>query len=443
MNCQELARVLDECELHELPAEERAAVEEHLAACVHCASDHDLHLRVAALPIPPLGAERVAIWRALASPGAMAARSRGVARGRLVLIGTLAAVAAAAAVLTTSVLKDPDAVVVVSTPAPAIREDGPPVPRTAPVATAPAPEAARAPPEPQLPPAAAAELRPFTILVQTLQDNTSDVAAQAAAHDLYEFIVRELRAQPGVTVIGPQASIDMTHPGADYVLTAVARGGGSSQPPQGASESLRNSPQWSVMLRLSGHFGGRRLVQPILINGFLSEADCRAANASASAATCDPAGPAREGLRVMRTLMFQPDPALESSLRQKFLDESRPMSERQKALQDLAFWRLRVGQGLDADLVRVVLDLVRASRDDSSALALLRVIDGMAGPEAVGPLVDATSQQRNLELRMEATTQLAKYHFRDPTARAALEWLAINDPYPRLRGVAQAAVERP
>jgi hypothetical protein len=112
-------------------------------------------------------------------------------------------------------------------------------------------------------------------------------------------------------------------------------------------------------------------------------------------------------------------------------------------LQDLAFWNLRRGAGLDEELVRAVLDLTRTLQDDSSVLALFRAIDGMTGPEAVGPLVDATNQQRNLELRMEATTQLAKHHYRNPAARAALQWLAINDPYARLRGVAQAAVDRP
>jgi hypothetical protein len=365
-----------------------------------------------------------------------------VARGRGILIGTLAALAAAAAVLTSSFLEVSDTVVEVA-PAPAIREGQAHTEPAAPVATTPAPQAVPTPPEGSIPLRVEPQFRPFTILVQTLQDDGNDLAAQAAGQNLLEYIIGELRAEPGVTVIGPRASVDTANPGADYVLTAVARGGGSIQPPGGAGEAARDVRQWSVMLRLSGHFGGRRVVQPILVNGFVSEADCRAFNPDASAVTCDAAEPARAALRTMRKLMFQPDPVLEDRLRRNFLDVSLPVSERQQALKDLAFWSLRRGQGLDADLVREVLELIRASRDDSSALALLQVIDGMTGPEAVGPLVEATSQHRSLPLRMEATTQLAKYHFRDATARAALEWLALNDPYPRLRGVAQAAVDRP
>lgn len=459
MNCQQLALVLDECELHELPGDERAAAREHLDSCAECASDHDMHLRVAALPIAPLGEDRIAAWRALASPEAMAARVPSRGPRRLMLAGTLVAAVAAAALLVTALRGEPDAAPVLATSLPVVPEAAPAaaIPAAAdPVPADPVPAAVEAPraSRPSSPPYTMPVVRSLTLVVHPLQYESEDTAVQAAVQRFYDALVQELRALPAVTVVGPRPA-DESDAGADFVLAGAARDHASSRPAELAGELADAAGQWRAMLRLriqaadyrgpqpppGSAQGSRGFVQPIRIEGFVSEAACRQHTATNNA-VCDPGMVVRSSLAVMRMAMFPADAALQGELRDLLLDTSRPEAERGEAMALLALLAGRRGQGLDADVVHAALALVGAARDDATRLDYWRKLRGLTGPEVVGALVDATSQQRSSDLRLEAASQLAARFADDATASAALQWLAQNDPDARVRQAAQA-VRRP
>jgi hypothetical protein len=96
MNCQDMARILDEQEVDGLLAEEQSGVQVHLNTCRECARDWQIHAQLAGVAIPAVPAA----LRAQFTPQMVAAsRNGGHRRNRLVVIGVLIALAAAAATL--------------------------------------------------------------------------------------------------------------------------------------------------------------------------------------------------------------------------------------------------------------------------------------------------------------------------------------------------------
>jgi hypothetical protein len=296
-------------------------------------------------------------------------------------------------------------------------------------------------------------VRSLTLVVQPLQYESEDAAVQVAVQRFYDALVQELRALPGITVIGPRVA-DASDADADFVLTGAARDHASTRPSELPGKSTDAAGQWQAMLRLriqSADYRGPQpppdlqgrggFVQPIRVEGYLSEADCRR-HVDAPGAACSPDTVVQTSLVVMRRAMFPADAALQGGLRDLLLDTSRPDAERGEALELLALLAGRRGQALDTDVVHAALALLGSARDDATRLDYWRKLRGLAGPEVVGALVDATSQQRSSDLRLEAASQLAARFSTDASARAALQWLAENDPDARVREAAQA-VRRP
>ncbi len=91
MNCQDIARILDEQEVDSLLAEERSGVHAHLATCRDCARDWQIHAQLLGVTIPAVPAELRALYVTQAA-GVVAPGAR--RRGRFVVIGTLVTVAA-------------------------------------------------------------------------------------------------------------------------------------------------------------------------------------------------------------------------------------------------------------------------------------------------------------------------------------------------------------
>lgn len=299
-------------------------------------------------------------------------------------------------------------------------------------------------------------MRSLTLVVQPLQYESEDAAVQAAVQRFYDALVQELRGLPAVTVIGPRLA-DASDASADFVLTGAARDHAAARPSELAGRSTDAAGQWQAMLRLRISAGDPRvpqslpadraqgskgIVQPIRVEGYLSEADCMSHVGAHEAAKCDAANAVRSTLALMRTVMFPADAALQGELRDLLLDTSRPDAERSEALELLAVLAGRRGRALDADAMHAALALVGSARDDATRLDYWRKLRGVVGPEAVGALVDATAQQRSSDLRLEAATQLVSQFPADATARAALQWLAENDPDVRVREAARA-VRRP
>ena len=96
MNCQDIARMLDEREVDGLSATEQADVQAHLVICRDCARDWRIHARLSAAAIPAVPAELRAQYAPQVGGGAGPGARR---HSRLIVVGAVVAVAAAAAML--------------------------------------------------------------------------------------------------------------------------------------------------------------------------------------------------------------------------------------------------------------------------------------------------------------------------------------------------------
>lgn len=389
MNCQELAQLLDEQDLHRLPAGDRAAAQAHLAGCGECARDHDMHLRLAALPVPPLAAERLAQWRGLAFADVAARLSR---RRRLVLVGALTALAAAAAMLA---LQYPDTreegadvAVKAALPLPdtqaeaVVSEESVPKPAQEEASSSAPVVAQRTPPAPPA----------YTLLAMPLDYSTDDVLVQAAVREFYAAVLDALRQIPGLQVTGPVASIDPAAKPTDFTLWAEALPAGTNEP----------GSRWEVRLRLRN--GLRQMVQPFRIAGSLP-GECGLGETQAAC------GPAEMATAMLGPLvrMIPVDHALESHLQARFLDITQTSAARLGALTEL--------RALDA-----------AQRGAGF------------GPDLVRPLVDVAYKDASDDLRLEAVSVLATTFPRNDAALAALAYIARDDAHPLVRKVAERAV---
>lgn len=98
MNCQELARELEEQDLDHMPAALRGLAEASLAGCPESRRDVQLHRSLTALPVPPLSSGQIDEWRTVALREAFVRTERHRRRARLYGIGALALGAVLAAI---------------------------------------------------------------------------------------------------------------------------------------------------------------------------------------------------------------------------------------------------------------------------------------------------------------------------------------------------------
>jgi len=97
MNCQDIARLLDEKQVDELLADEQSSARVHLATCRDCARDWQIHAQLSNTVIPAVPAGLRARFPTQVASGSS---PRTHWRSRLVVIGAMVAVATAATMLT-------------------------------------------------------------------------------------------------------------------------------------------------------------------------------------------------------------------------------------------------------------------------------------------------------------------------------------------------------
>lgn len=426
MNCQELALVLDEQEVHQLPAAAREAAEAHLAVCQVCTRDHEVHQRLAALSIPTLSAARLAGWRTLGMSGAVVGERRQRARNRYIAAGALAVAAAAAAVLgmrveplpERTVTMEPGPVAHAAPELPVPAEQVPPAVSPAETVKVAAADSGRARPAPPAPAS-------FTLLVQPLQIETEDPLVQAATQQFHAALIDELRRVPGLVMIGPDPAIDPETRPADFRMSALGRAAAASNP----------DAQWDVMLRLHV-FQGNRRVQPFRITGSAEEAATMAPGIA----------------RMLQGMVFPADPSRAERLAARFFDATLPEAERRQALEELA--SLKVGDcpptaaaqnclrraPLSADQVHEALAMASGSGEPFERAGILRILRGQRHPDLVQPLIEMAYRETSADVRLEAVTLLAEDFSTDAAARSALELVARDDELQAVREVAGRAV---
>jgi hypothetical protein len=429
MNCQEFAQVLDEQELHQLPAVAREAAEAHLAACAACSSDHEVHQRLAALPIPAVSTARVAGWRALGTSGALDGARRQRVRARFAVIGVLAVMAAAAAVLGLRREDPPAQAVEVATavaPSPVLGDTVVPASLIAEEVVTVATESGRVSAQPVQP-----GPRALTLLVQPLDYETEDGPVRDAAEHFYSAVVGGLREIPGLQIIGPDPAIDPASRQTDFRISAAAR----------TAKANQQGVQWEVRLRMHVLQGDARRVQPILVGGMVAGEACPAE----APAGCGAAAMAPAILDLLRRMIVPADPSLEGRLAAQVQDAALPPVERVRALEILNCQRIAAGatcprrDQLGADVVQAALGVVSGPGDPSTRAAFVRALRGQQHPELIQPLIEIAHREPVEPLRLEAVTSLAEDFSGDVAARSALELVARDDASPLVRKVAARA----
>jgi hypothetical protein len=433
MNCQDFTRVLEELDLHQLPAPSREAAEAHLAACRDCSSDLEVHQRLGALPIPPLSTARIAGWRALGASGAVVGDRKQRKRKRYVAVGVLVVAAAAAAMLGLR-QEDPPAQ---AAQLAAEVATSPPMAETIVPAGSPVNEAVMVPVEARRVSAEPAQTAPrqFTLLVEPLEYETEDVAVRAAAEEFHTALLDGLREIPGLLMVGPDSLVDHLSRQTDFRITAVAR----------AAKANQRGVQWEVMLRMHVLQGESRRVQPFLVGGMLAGTDCSPPAAN-GAGGCGGSAMAPAITNLLRGMMLPADPSLEGKLAAQVQDSALPPAERLRALEVLNCQRIAVGgtcprRGqLGADVVRVALGIISSPGEASTRAAFVRALRGQPHADLVQPLVEIAHRAPEDLLRLEAVTSLAEDFSADVAAHSALELVAREDASELVRKVAARVV---
>jgi hypothetical protein len=432
MTCQELASILDERDLDRLPKAERLVAESHLAGCPQCTRDQELHVRLNALPIPPLSAERVSGWRAVALAGA-GAGGRQRLRTRVIVVGTLVAIAAAAAMLVPhqndeeghpsavipmhelqSPFGDPEAAVVnaADTTSGHGHDQDSSTEAIKAAAKLPAPRAAGA----------------FTVLVRPLQIENDHPAAHAMGEEYYGQLLEQLRSIPGLVLVDEEGH-------ADFRLR-VTSGYGKVPERFGSHEQWRQN-----LIAEAARPGGAGLFTQIL--GFGINPDCGRISPAdlANVWSCTPAGMVNRGIQQLRRRVFPPDPATASRLQARFLDTSLAQGVRREALAELIELRQKAPESMDPDLIRAIItDAIANASDPSQRVHLWRALRGQAGSRIVQPMIANLRRETDDSVRLELVSTLAAEFSADPAARAELELIAKRDATMLLRKVAERAL---
>jgi hypothetical protein len=431
MNCQEFAQVLDEQELHQLPAVARGAAEAHLAACPDCSSDHEVHGRLAALRIPAVSTARVASWRALGVSGAVDGGRRQRMRNRYAVIGALAVMAAAAAVLGLR-REDPPAqaveVVAEDSPSPLLGDTVVPASLVAEEVVQVMAEPVRITGEPVQP-----APRPFTVLVQPLEYGTEDGAVRNAAEDFHTALLDGLRAIPGLQMVGPDPGIDPASRQTDFRISAVAQ----------TAKANQQGVQWEVMLRLHVLQEDSRRIQPFRVGGMLKGEECRAGD---SAGGCGGAALAPAITDLLRGMMLPASPSIEGKFVAQVQDPALSPAERIRALEVLNCHRIVAGSTcprrgqLGADVIGAALAMISGPGDAAVRGGFVQALRGQSHSDLVQPLIEIAHRETEDSLRLEAVTSLVEDFNTDAAARSALELVARDDASPLVRKVAARAV---
>jgi hypothetical protein len=449
MNCQDIARILDDQDIGRLTGEEQQAVNMHLAACHECAHEWDVHAQLSAATIPAMPQGLRAHCRTLAAAAVAAAGSggRARARSRFILASTLLVAAAAAAVLGVQRVERVRGQVSASAPGPARAVPAPAVPHATKEVSltevprpSPGPSSAATPTRSRLP-------GTFTVAVMPLADESDDPAIKVAAETYYDTLLRELQALPNLVLVAAQSGTAAHATPADYLVTITSGRSVEHQevPVIGASgnftgQTVSLAPRqgrWRADIKVDirqSQAGSNRFTTTMA--GSIQE-QCP----GTPGVTCSgPVSMASNSVEVLRKQVFPMDSSVKQALQAQLRDSGLPALRRQQVLAELQ--RLidsgRVSGWESAD-IRAAMDYVRSVSPPQRAFLLL-MLRGIRHPDLAQPLIDFMRLDASDDVRLEAAMTLAQDFGREPAVRAALEAAARNDSRQIVRSVAQRAL---
>jgi len=273
-------------------------------------------------------------------------------------------------------------------------------------------------------------VKPFTVRMQPLRNEASELDARAAIDLYYTSLVAGLRAVPGLTLVELEAADTGASAPGEFRLIAF----GSAPQPQkvmlGISEGAVEMPGGGVGTR----FAMQRIVDvvPTCSNAPLNSAERASCN--------DPVSVAAAMVDTLRTRIFPPDPSLRQYLQARLTDARLDPNLRLKALTDLLPQK---GMGnapspkLDDAAVCAAAELAAKSPDALVRARVWQALRGAAHADLLQPLVSAARDDADSDVRLQAVVTLAADFAADESARAALQSIARDDSRALVRALAQ------
>ncbi len=477
MNCQDIARILDEQDVDHLPAEELAAIQVHVAGCSNCARDWQIHAQLSCVAIPAVPSE----LRALYSPqraGVTELQAR--RRSRFILIGTIAAVASAASML---------AVQLTRSPAPVVTASHPDQVETAPMPTpAPAPpsEIAAVSREDVGQPATKAKMNPapaaadqarLRIRLLPPRHDSTEAQAKPAIEAFHAALMQALRNSPAVIVeVSGSANAANDQPVNRVTVvsprvTTLSSGEHVYQSGDGTSNwtefGSNNGPQrWAVEVMLEPAIQKDPNVTSSLrlnvdSNGVPTGLSCSSrgidinrsidksrgtapsvgipAGFNALMASCS--STERIVSLFIDALHLQTEPP--SSETAQFIarlsDAAVPGMDRQRAFSELLNRSRQGGVVLNSTEVDAIAAYVNSLPPEQRAMSWLQ-LRGLRQPDLVVPLLAALQQDGDELVRLEALSTLLVNYTSDTRVRDVFEIVARQDASELVRMAVQRTI---
>ena len=414
MNCQGIARVLDDGRVEALTAAELEEIEAHLATCTECAGDWEIDARIRTTEIPPV-TERLLRWHPGRSSDRSLPASASRRRGRLVVIPLLLAGAAAAALMLGSMLDAPlrtDPVsAVVDRPA-GFGSD---------VSTGNGAEPA-APAAVQDAVAGGEQRHRLVVLGPVHVVQTAEGMQTADA--VHRGVVQFFRARPDIEVIEIAAS-ELAAIEADLGVgneadsgsrdRAIARRFNSSFIVRVKSRYLREPDLWAIDVlseyETSDSSGGRN-------SAYMPWGSYRPDRTAEEA-----------GAEIAQGMYgdFLPDSGFEQFL-SVVKDAGRSALDRLGALEGALGVRQRDGTRgqITPDAIEAAIELARTAADASGRRATWEQLAQSRHPSVAQPMADALLYDADAEVRGAVAEGLADY-VTEPVVRAALETASLTD----------------
>jgi hypothetical protein len=255
------------------------------------------------------------------------------------------------------------------------------------------------------------------LLLDDLQTHGENDEALGQLREFYDTMEKGLRAIPGLMVVRPnQADLPDLH--VDFHLSVVGTG---------------KQKSWGVSAKLL------RSDKPKAFQMMITGSDLPSVCASAARrpeGMCVSAAELAQGQVFHFHLDLLPDDVLfRKGLRATLLDPNENFVNRFNALELLS--RKAAGD-MDAVVIRAALDLIGANpRGTERMLDMLR---GHSDPALLSALIDMAYQHPVASVRSQALSMLIDEYKSDPSARSAIQSLAVGDRMPLLTHVAERAI---
>jgi hypothetical protein len=472
MNCQDVARILDDEDIARLSDDEQHALKLHLAFCPDCARDWELHAQMSATRIPAMSQELRDSCRALVVSGDTAAK-RPRTGNRFILVGTVLVVAAAAAMLGVW-LRDPDPVRAMQMPQPL---PGIPVPlereTEAPLAADPV-EFKAAPPAVAAVAVEAESPHSFTVAVLPLTQESGLPASESALKSFYSSLLENLRKVPDLVLVEQNASpryriavkglatITATELAAQEgrfpnslkstIASAISRGAITAESTQWRVEVVVDNPQQASPVPVSG--GGevssgasgasvvwekRSGTDGTRFTGRMGSylvGECTSVASMAASMSCpDPAGVASMLVDLLRQQAFPAESALWDVLTR--LQNSSTGEPSDNDMGKLHLLMMGGKLNWDADSIHAVVSVINSLRSADQRVRIWTYLSGVTNAELIQPLLTAMRNDPDEKVRLAVINILQPSRATDPAIRSVVEAVAREDERELVRQAAQ------